>query len=160
MASVESPNKIRVSFQNPNSGDDIPVLEFHTDDVSQSTVKPTGETLQAIPNVLDFGANITLRADEGSRVVVSAQADVAATVESEESSGRISGVLINKTTGRRIPKTLKIGDGNGDLVGFNTTQDIVLGTAQFTELGHFVVPNNFQFQLTPSKFHIFLGDNG
>lgn len=158
MVSAEEPASVRLLFADTQENKRVPVWYEHTARLSAGAkAYPTGANADALP-LMGSSGKYTL--DENSRLVFEAKGDAADIIESEECQGEIPVVLIDKKTGSRIQRILRLGDTGGDFVGFLSTADVTLNTSDYVKVGHFVVPAGYKLQLDPTrKVHVYLGDD-
>jgi len=158
MASAEEAASIRLVFADAQENKRVPVWYDHTARCSAAAkAYPTGASADALPFMGSSG-KVTL--NENSRLVFEAKGDAADIIESEESNGEIPIVLIDKITGARVQRILRLGDTGADFTGFASTADVTLNTSDYVKVGHFVVPAGYKLQLDPTrKVHVYLGDD-
>jgi hypothetical protein len=157
MVSLEEPCSLRLSFADSEERNPEPVWEDDTARVSGGAkAYPTGETAKALPYMGATG----LWLNERGKLILSAKAETADTVESEESGGSIPVILKSKATGEIYHKILRVGDAGGDFTDFNATDDIVLNVTHFSRLGAYTVPDGYLLTLDATRqVHCYIGDD-
>ncbi len=155
---TEEAATIRISFADSEENNNVPVADFHTTQTSSAAkAYPADRDALALPPM----PSTNMWANENAKIIISAKADAADIVESEESEGMIPIILKHMRTGAITHRKLRLGDaGTADFAGFNSTGDVTLNITDFVKLGAFTVPAGYLATLDAGKpVHIFLGDD-
>jgi hypothetical protein len=154
MASAEAAGELRLMYDNAARSNPTEAFLVPTVRVSAGALNPSDySTLTYRPRV-----STPAWVDEGGYIILEMKGAAAATVESEESNMRLPIVLRNKKTGAELRRVIS----TNDLDAFKNsgTDDVVLSTTKFTELGKYTIPQGHFGKIDSGDvFHAYVGDN-
>jgi len=160
MASGEEPGTVRIIFEDSEGYRKVPVVDFETVETSSAAkAYPADRDALALPTMPPTNMYV----DEGGKITVAFRASTSGgdIVESEESSGSIPIVLVDKKTSAPRYLKLRLGDdAPANFTGFASTADVTVTSTKFTDLGSYTVPQGYKATLwAGQRVHAYIGDD-
>lgn len=152
MASGEEPGIFVVELANKEETNIKEVKRFHTRGISQAALNPVGVNNSALPIM----GGTPFR---GKRMIWSFISDATDIVESEETGGFISVLMVNQAN-RKVEYERAI--TFEDCTGFKPSGsiDITATAATKTRICYFDAPEGYLITLAPgTKYHTYIGDD-